>query len=741
MGGTSGGGAGGSGALGGQGSDFCAEGFVSNESCNGVDDDCDGQIDELGTFTCGVGACARTVAACSDGAVSACLPLAPSTSPDGCNGVDDDCDGAVDEDCTGCVPVSPTGNDAMALATNGATPFATVQAAIDFADAHRTIVPRVCVAAGSTCGETATFAGPTGADLTIRNGVSVLGNYESTAWTRCTTSTTRLAPQTGTGVLFPASVTSRTVLDGFVIDRFAATTTAGVSVVGARGVVLSNLRIIGSPMVTTAYGVDVTSGGDALIYRSVVNGGGIVSNGIAIRSVASRVDVLDNCPGTLDATTGRCTSGCGIGTTYGGTTAADATAMPPLTQRAIVLDASPGSRIERSGVCSDQNQLGAAAQASAMLVQGDASNVLIRGNTIRGDTDTRYFAPAASAVRFLACGGAAPWVVGNASITSKVRAMWPTPPQAVEGALYVVGDCAPVIEGNSAIEGDSGYPGPPTQFGGSSAAGIVCSADSTGPSLCVVTQNSITGNRTNQASSSANTFGTGVSCGGESCSRIDHNRITGVASTQTFLDSGAAYSGTGLGVGSSSVVSNNQITGTCVADGRRATGTGVRLVAANGLLVDNEIVGMCSLPTLWDIRPGAPTGLVAASTPDREWIVRSNVIRALPGRCGGSDCSLNTTTGPSIGISLTGTAGVFESNYVTPGSCSSGLAVSEGTTSGRHPRLFLNNHLLAYMRFPPGQGGGSLYRDAETGHLLTAAAVDALTDTMASGTTAETCPP
>src|SRR6185436_15106488 len=68
----------------------CEGPFISAESCNGIDDDCNGEVDELGTVTCGTGACAITVAACSDGAVSACIPSAPSMDPDGCDGIDSD---------------------------------------------------------------------------------------------------------------------------------------------------------------------------------------------------------------------------------------------------------------------------------------------------------------------------------------------------------------------------------------------------------------------------------------------------------------------------------------------------------------------------------------------------------------------------------------------------------------------------------------------------------------------------
>jgi len=66
------------------------------ETCNGVDDDCDALIDEnLGTTTCGVGGCQRTVNNCAGGVPQTCTPGAPGTEV--CNGIDDNCDGSVDE--------------------------------------------------------------------------------------------------------------------------------------------------------------------------------------------------------------------------------------------------------------------------------------------------------------------------------------------------------------------------------------------------------------------------------------------------------------------------------------------------------------------------------------------------------------------------------------------------------------------------------------------------------------------
>ena len=71
-----------------------------DDDCDGVDDDCDGATDEahqpLAT-TCGVGGCVATGAtSCVDGnLVNDCVP-GPALD-ETCNGVDDDCDGAPDE--------------------------------------------------------------------------------------------------------------------------------------------------------------------------------------------------------------------------------------------------------------------------------------------------------------------------------------------------------------------------------------------------------------------------------------------------------------------------------------------------------------------------------------------------------------------------------------------------------------------------------------------------------------------
>jgi hypothetical protein len=74
------------------------------ETCNDVDDDCNGTVDDGLTRTCGttdVGACSFGTEECVGGAYGACMgDVAPATEL--CDGtVDEDCDGTVDEGC-GC---------------------------------------------------------------------------------------------------------------------------------------------------------------------------------------------------------------------------------------------------------------------------------------------------------------------------------------------------------------------------------------------------------------------------------------------------------------------------------------------------------------------------------------------------------------------------------------------------------------------------------------------------------------
>jgi len=77
---------------------FCEQGCVpATEVCNNLDDDCDGQTDE------GCGGGCTTHADCLPGEVCEAGTCVPGciVSPEVCNNLDDDCDGQIDEGCGG----------------------------------------------------------------------------------------------------------------------------------------------------------------------------------------------------------------------------------------------------------------------------------------------------------------------------------------------------------------------------------------------------------------------------------------------------------------------------------------------------------------------------------------------------------------------------------------------------------------------------------------------------------------
>jgi hypothetical protein len=72
---------------------------ASEEICDGMDNDCDSKIDEdLGTTTCGVGACEQTVQNCVNGEEQTCVPDEPGEEICG-DEIDNNCNGAIDETC------------------------------------------------------------------------------------------------------------------------------------------------------------------------------------------------------------------------------------------------------------------------------------------------------------------------------------------------------------------------------------------------------------------------------------------------------------------------------------------------------------------------------------------------------------------------------------------------------------------------------------------------------------------
>ncbi len=105
MGGAGGnGGNAGNGGIGGAGGSGGIVEVCIPETCNGIDDDCNGQIDEGnpgGGKTCMTGlpgACSAGQTLCEGGSLICKADIAPGTQKEACNDVDDDCDAMIDED-------------------------------------------------------------------------------------------------------------------------------------------------------------------------------------------------------------------------------------------------------------------------------------------------------------------------------------------------------------------------------------------------------------------------------------------------------------------------------------------------------------------------------------------------------------------------------------------------------------------------------------------------------------------
>jgi hypothetical protein len=123
-------------------------------TCNGRDEDCDGNVDEeyaSRAIVCGQGPCRNSVqSACVNGAEqTGCSPLPPAASDANCNAVDDDCNGRVDDGYPG---------GATRCGTGPCTATGTLSC-------QNGVVADSCVPPEDACGSVTPYCGPTKQDV------------------------------------------------------------------------------------------------------------------------------------------------------------------------------------------------------------------------------------------------------------------------------------------------------------------------------------------------------------------------------------------------------------------------------------------------------------------------------------------------------------------------------------------------------------------------------------------------
>jgi hypothetical protein len=567
------------------------------------------------------------------------------------------------------------------MGDDGATPFATVQAAIDFADQHRSQSTNVCVAQGAACGSTTTYPGPSGAPLSMKNGISVYGDYESSGWTRCSQAGTTLAPATATGVLFPSSVQSPTVLDGFSIELFGAATTTGVTIAGARGASV-NVAVPLRSGLTNVYGVDVSAGAQASLllrmsgepYPGLISGEAIgvratdstvaIAGDIVLPTAAGATGLgilLDRASGSSVAANvslyiGASLAGVRIvqsdGVTLGGrfqvgygTGASEAIGIDVEDSEAIsVIGAyvdvaasfeAQGVRIAQSSVSITRGYVHVTHGFTAIgvRVSGDA-----RGTTI---TESSVDVTGQAAIVLEDCDDAAVLVAENPMI--RLHSITPGEHEAIR----VSGACHPRIESNTIRVDGPGIPGVENRM-----TAIACLSSGAGPSLCEIVDNDVAITSTG-AVLNGPVGSVGISCAGGSCDAITGNRVVGQL-TGFGCRSGCFYSGAGVDAGSARIVSGNFIQSGCSADGFG--------LSASGRVENNVIIGPGCGANPNGIQPQRAVGLVVQGSAD----VHSNTVFAA------GQLDRSPTGGPyscvSTGIDVRGAA-TLRNNIVNAGGC------------------------------------------------------------------------
>lgn len=350
-----------------------------------------------------VGACHAGVRMCMNGTWGPCSEVLPAPQETCNNGVDDNCNGMVDEGCaTGCLVVCATCAAADGGAADGSVerPFATLAAAIAAAGQSQSdggTASRICVAGGASCSDAWTYTSDV--PLTMSDGLIVQGGYAvtPTGLTYCDPAlrpTTTLAFTSSQGVVFDQSVVSGAELSGFVVDVSPATatdpgvSTIGVAVAGGQNVSLSRIFIGDGLAGANTYGVSVTAGGRATVVSSAISSGQGRNAAVGVYVAGGAVTLRNNCDRVV---AGNCASACGdAGTSLGiRGHVATGTLDTPVESSAVYITGSAGSTVAGNMICGGSSSRASAtseAVVAALRCEGTGC-ATVTGNQIAGGSD------------------------------------------------------------------------------------------------------------------------------------------------------------------------------------------------------------------------------------------------------------------------------------------------------------------------------------------------------------------